>query len=83
MNKKEKFKKKREELLNQIRLIILKEREVGENHHNYQYPEGTKLRDEYDKLHEEQMNREGKMFQLFSELEDISLSSKEKEDELV
>ena len=74
MSKKEKFKKKREELLKQIRLIILKEREIGENHHNYQYNEGTKLRDEYEKLHEEQMNRESKMFKLFGELESISFS---------
>ena len=74
MSKKERFKKKREELLKQIRLIILKEREIGENHHNYQHPEGTKLRDEYEKLHEEQMNRESKMFKLFGELESISFS---------
>ena len=74
MSKKERFKKKREELLKQIRLIILKEREIGENHHNYQYNEGTKLRDEYEKLHEEQMNRESKMFKLFGELERISFS---------
>ena len=74
MSKREKFSKKRVELLNQIRLIILKEREIGENHHNYQYPEGNKLRDEYDKLHEEQMNRESKMFKLFGELERISFS---------
>lgn len=74
MSKKERFKKKREELLKQIRLIILKEREIGENHHNYQYNEGTKLRDEYEKLHEEQMNRESKMFKLFGELESISFS---------
>lgn len=74
MSKKERFKKKREELLKQIRLIILKEREIGENHHNYQYNEGTKLRDEYEKLHEEQMIRESKMFKLFGELESISFS---------
>lgn len=74
MSKKEKFKKKREELLKQIKLIILKEREIGENHHYNQYPEGTKLRDEYEKLHEKQMYRESKMFKLFSELESISFS---------
>lgn len=74
MTKGEKFSMKRVELLNHIRLIILKEREIGENHHKYQYPEGNKLRDEYDKLHEEQMNRESKMFQLFDELESISFS---------
>lgn len=74
MSKREEFDKKREELLKQIRLIILKERKIGENHHNYQYNEGTKLRDEYEKLHEEQMYRESKMFKLFNELEDISFS---------
>ena len=74
MSKKERFEKKRIELLNHIRLIILKERKIGENSHNYQYPEGTKLRDMYDKLHEEQMFRESKMFQLFGELESISFS---------
>jgi|TARA_B110000305_G_C18947604_1_gene406799 hypothetical protein len=74
MSKKERFEKKRIELLNHIRLIILKERKIGENYHNYQYPEGTKLRDMYDKLHEEQMFRESKMFQLFGELESISFS---------
>ena len=74
MNKGEKFSMKRVELLNHIRLIILKEREIGENHYKYQYPEGNKLRDEYEKLHEEQMNRESKMFKLFGELESISFS---------
>lgn len=74
MSKKERFKKKREELLKQIRLIILEERKIGEYHPNYQITKIKKFRDEYDKLHEEQMNRESKMFKLFGELERISFS---------
>ena len=74
MSKREEFNKKREELLKHIRLIIRKEQEIGENHHKYQYPRGTKLREELDELHYEQMIRESKMFQLFNELETISFS---------
>ena len=74
MSKKERWKEKRVELYVQIILMIDKGREIGENREKENYPEESKLREEYDELWCEQMNLSDKLFMLFSELESISFS---------
>jgi len=74
MSKKERWKEKRVELYVQIILMIDKGREIGENREKGNYPEESKLREEYDELWCEQMNMSDKLFKLFSELESISFS---------